>query len=118
MSYRMLLLLVACLVAGAVGCSRGHVPPADTSNDQAATALRGVLDAWRSGQTPDSLRTQKPSVLAADEDWQSGCELHSYQLFDLPVHGGVAARVGALLELSTPNGRVRKEVRHLRRARR
>ena len=108
-----LFLLFAMAFAVANGCSQNYTPPAETSSTEAVGAITAVLDAWRSGQTPESLRDQKPSIIVADEDWQSKSELHSYQLFDLPASGGVSARIGALLELSGPQGRVRKEVRYL-----
>ncbi|MFM2096782.1 MAG: hypothetical protein RIS70_3906 [Planctomycetota bacterium] len=109
---RFMLLLCFVAIATANGCSRNYTPPAETSSSEAVGALTAVLDAWKGGQTPEALREQKPSIIVADDDWQAKCELQSYQLFDLPASGGVSARIGAILELSGPQGRVRKEVRY------
>lgn len=108
----MFLVFVVTFVT-ANSCSQNYAPPAETSSTEAVAVIQTVLDAWRSGQTPESLRDQKPSILVADDDWQSKWELHSYQLFDLPSSGGVSARLGAQLELSGPQGRVQKQVRYL-----
>ena len=47
--------------------------------DQARTTLHAVLDAWKAGARPESLRSQSPSIQVLDLDWNDGQQLLSYQ---------------------------------------
>ncbi|MFO0890058.1 MAG: hypothetical protein U0790_13075 [Isosphaeraceae bacterium] len=69
------------------GCGMGQTPhPADP--EQARTTLNTVLDAWKSGATPESLEAQSPPIRVLDLDWKDGHTLVSYR------PGGEARLVG------------------------
>lgn len=60
------------------GCGRGETRPAGTPDD-ALEILATALDAWRDGRAPDELQSGDPAFYVADEDWESGKTLKSYE---------------------------------------
>src|SRR4029077_15890335 len=82
-----------------MGCSSGPVELVG-DEDEAQTVLATALNAWQAGAKPDKLRSEKPAVHVADEDWQAGKMLKSYQVTGAPQEAGGHWRVSALLTLS------------------
>jgi hypothetical protein len=74
------IMLGAWLAAAALltGCSSPSVAPSDV--EQATELIKVALDKWQAGETLDSLRESKPPVYVADELWQQGIVLESYEL--------------------------------------
>jgi hypothetical protein len=95
----------SCRTAGsavllfAAGCgSSGIVPPGDSA--AARETLAHVLDSWRTGRTPEELRSAEPVVYAADPDWSAGRKLSKYEIAGEPVQNGGEWRVFASLTLA------------------
>jgi hypothetical protein len=82
----------------------GHTADAD----QAQETLRIVLDAWKAGETPESLEKRTPAIHVKDADWLEGFRLLSY------APGGEGKLVGfdmnytVILELKSPKGKAVK----------
>src|SRR5262245_63082438 len=66
---------VLLLIAGC--SSAGSAIRADPA--QAQRSLRTALDAWKAGETPESLEQRTPPIRVKDIDWQGGRALISYQ---------------------------------------
>ncbi len=50
--------------------------------DVARQTLTKVLDHWKSGATPESLRTVKPEIVVQDPEWAEGKNLIDYEVLD------------------------------------
>lgn len=81
------------------GCGAPPAGPSGTTDD-AGKQLSAALDAWKAGKKPADLQNVKPVVHVADQDWQTGKLLKSYQLSDAPTKNGGSWRVAAVLTLS------------------
>jgi hypothetical protein len=81
-SRRAAVLLAAALAAG---CGPELPPPVDPG--EAATQLRTVLDAWKAGESFDSLERRDPPVVFTEPLWRDGAKLVSYELGEVQLHG-------------------------------
>ena len=80
------------------GCgSSGIEPPGDAG--LAKTTLEQVLDMWKSGMTPDDLKSMDPALYVADPDWSAGRGLSKYEIVAEPARNGGEWRVLASLTL-------------------
>ncbi len=120
MSYQTLSIRFACslslLFAMAIvftGCSGNHTPPAVANSDKALESLKTTLDSWQAGATPDALRKAKPTILAADDDWQAGVRLVKYEVSTTPQTAGTAQSIPVVLDLEGPAGTQRKAVNYI-----
>jgi hypothetical protein len=68
--------MLALVVLG--GCGSNPPPPADA--EAAHTALRTALDAWKHGDTPDSLTEAQPPIHVSDWKWRTGVKLVRYEI--------------------------------------
>lgn len=50
--------------------------------DVARQTLTKVLDHWKSGATPESLRSAQPEIVVQDPEWEGGAKLASYEVLD------------------------------------
>ena len=103
-------LVLAWLVAG---CGGNRAMPNATDKDKAAVGLKTMLDKWKAGATMDSLEKETPAIHAADEDWEAGHKLVSYEVLPVTASGGLNARIPAVLEIESPTGVQRKNVEYL-----
>ena len=73
-----LVLVAALTLAGCRGSSVAYAvdPP------RARDALKTALDTWKSGQTPDSLKSSSTPMTVQDLDWAGGAKLVDYQILD------------------------------------
>ena len=94
--------LVSLLTVG--GCGKDYTPPASTDAAQGREALKTALDAWKSGATPQSLRAANPAVHVADEDWEGGFRLESYQIGERGQATGTSYQCPVSLTLRDPQG--------------
>lgn len=46
----------------------------------ARQTLTQVLDQWKSGETPESLRSAQPEIVVQDFDWSGGATLVNYEV--------------------------------------
>jgi hypothetical protein len=87
------------------GCGgKNYSPPAPTDAAQGREALKTALDAWKSGATPDSLRSASPAMHVADEDWQGGYRLETYQIGERGKATGTSYQCPVTLTLRDPQG--------------
>lgn len=93
------------LAALAAGCSQA-ARPADVDELQARETLVDALEAWKSGESLESMSQRTPPVLVQDPDWLKGLKLGNYTLEDSKVaDGNFVARV--LLEFADAQGTLR-----------
>lgn len=98
-------LLIACV---AVGCgSAQHAP--DLSESVAQSSLTTALDAWKQGQTPDSLGQRSPQIIVGDTQWEAGQRLVSYKVLEPATSDGSNLHVPVELELEDGAGVRSKE---------
>lgn len=94
----------APLVLAAAGCGGQAGPPAPADPAAARTALHTVLDAWKKGETADSLKDHRPPMYVNDYEWRSGRRLLAYEVQGDDLSGG-ALRCQVTLALADENGR-------------
>lgn len=70
-------LLALLLLAGC-----GPSAPATADPDKARDVLRAALDAWKQGDSLESLRERSPAIHANDPDWAAGARLERYEIKD------------------------------------
>ena len=69
------LIATACLA----GCGvRQRAAPLDV--ELAREVLKTSLEAWKKGDSPDTLKNGSPSIIAQDPDWVTGARLVAYTL--------------------------------------
>ncbi|MDE2508189.1 MAG: hypothetical protein KGM43_13315 [Planctomycetota bacterium] len=107
------LILGAAVLVALQGCGvsskAGTVDP-----DLAREALRTVLDTWKRGEAPASLKSQSPAITVQDFDWQGGRTLIDYELLgdDRAVEANLYC--GVVLKLKGKTGKVeKKRVRYI-----
>jgi hypothetical protein len=71
-------LLALALVAVSIGCGESLPPAAEP--DRAQAALRTALDAWKNGESPESLKTRNPAIYVSDTEWRNGAQLEQYEI--------------------------------------
>lgn len=89
----------------AAGCSSSGPRAAPVVPETARTALRTTLDAWKAGQTPESLNQASPPIVAQDIDWLGGSKLLAYQVLDDGTPEDANLRVPVELKLKDKSGR-------------
>ena len=97
--------LVGFLILAA-GCGG---TPVTADADQARQTLIAVLDAWKSGSTPDALAAQSPAIHVSDADWKAGATLTSYKADDSARAAGYDLSFPVVLELKGPKAQVPKK---------
>lgn len=71
-------LIAAICLAG--GCTPGPRKAAAVNPEQARSALKSALDAWKEGKSLESLKSASPAIVAGDIDWMQGKKLTSYEV--------------------------------------
>ncbi len=87
----------------AAGCS-GRAVSTPVDPERARAALRTTLDAWKRGDTPESLKTASPPIVAQDFDWMGGATLVAYELTDDGKEDGPNLQIPVKLTLKPPQG--------------
>lgn len=97
------LTVVLLTVSLSAGCgSSGSAPGLDEA--VAKNSLTQVLDAWKQGQTPETLQQASPSIIAVDFQWQAGQRLVRYQVLEPSTNDGSNLHVRVELELEDGAG--------------
>jgi hypothetical protein len=99
----LLFLILSALLAGC----RPPAQPADP--DRARTVLREALDAWRNGDTPESLRGRSPSLTVVEPRWKAGFRLLDYELVGDGGPAGFDWQGTVKLSLQDPAGKKQQE---------
>jgi hypothetical protein len=98
---------LAALALALAGCDSA-LPAVDPA--RAREALQSVLEAWRRGESPDSLRQQSPPVHVGDDDWKAGrAKLVRYEVADPPSPVGAGLRFRTTLTLQDARGKSRRQ---------
>jgi hypothetical protein len=103
-THRGIAFVLVCLVA-VVGCAKGPPVAAPVEPDKALVALRNALDAWKAGQSIDSLRSATPPIVAQDIDWMKGAKLAEYELLNDGKAEDANLRVPVRLTIRDAQGR-------------
>ncbi len=75
LAWRVALIATACLA----GCGvRQRAAPLDV--ELAREVLKTSLEAWKKGDSTDTLKNGSPSIIAQDPDWVAGARLVAYTL--------------------------------------
>ncbi|HUG70301.1 MAG TPA: hypothetical protein VMM76_21300 [Pirellulaceae bacterium] len=91
------------IISLGLGCgSRGGAPA--LNEDVAKSSLSTVLDAWKQGQTQESLQQGSPSIIVVESQWKAGQRLVSYQVLDPSTSDGSNLHVPVVLELEDGAG--------------
>jgi hypothetical protein len=98
--YGSLWVVAACLVALATlfisGCGNSSVAsPVDAL--QARDALKIALDAWKKGETSQSLASASTPMTVQDFEWDTGAKLVEYRLVDEGRADGPNLRIQVML---------------------
>jgi hypothetical protein len=98
-------MLAAILLIGLVGCSgaRKMAPPVDPA--RAREALRTTLDSWKSGGTPETLKSSPAAITAQDFDWMAGFKLVDYRIDGDGKDDNANLRIPVQLTLRDPGGK-------------
>lgn len=94
------------LLTLSMGCSPDHPRAAPVEPEKARAALRTTLDAWKAGQSPDSLAQATPPIIAQDIDWLSGYRLTAYTVLGEGTPMDANLHIQAQLTLRFPQGGV------------
>lgn len=94
-----------CMVFLAAGCG-GPSLQAPAEPGPARQALCTTLDAWKRGESVESLRGASPAVQVNDPDWPAGYRLTHYQVADTEARDGIDLRYRVALTLKDPRGRI------------
>jgi hypothetical protein len=74
-------LVVALAALAPSGCRRSSEVHA-VDPPRAREALKTALDAWKGGQSPESLKSSSTPMTIQDLDWAGGAKLIDYQILD------------------------------------
>lgn len=66
--------------------------------EEVKTTVQHVLDAWKSGQKPETLQAESPQIFVADVDWSSERKLEEYKFDGEPIENGSTWRVYVILK--------------------
>jgi len=94
-----LLLAMTC-----VGCTASPPPPADPK--EARGAVETALEAWKRGETMQSLTERKPPIQFTDLNWEKGFTLEKYEITSAEPRG-VSMRITVKLAMKTKEGQKR-----------
>lgn len=75
---RFLGLSLCIVLSSVIGCSSA---PSVSSSDpnKAKEVAKTILDAWKNGETMESLKQKTPPMFAVIDLWKDGCSLTSYE---------------------------------------
>jgi hypothetical protein len=87
-----------------VGCDSSSSGPPGLNQGVANSSLTAALDAWKQGQTPESLQQGSPSIIVVEPQWNAGAKLVSYQVLEPSTSDGSNLHVPVELELEDGAG--------------
>jgi hypothetical protein len=94
--------LLVC-VGFLAGCGEPVAPKVDP--DEARTALRTALEAWKSGQANSELESLRPPLLMNESDWTGGNRLLEYRMEEAGRVAGRQVRWVVWITLQDANGK-------------
>ena len=113
-AFRVIASLMCTAALTLCGCTSEGPQAAPVDLDLARSTLQTVLDAWKSGETTESLQSRSPSIVAQDMDWQTGWALAGYQIDGPGEAVDANLYCPVRLELRSPDGKnVTKNVRYI-----
>lgn len=104
MKYNMHLFVGSVVVLSlALGCGRKAAPPAVEPKD-ARDGLTAALEAWKNGETKQSLLQRSPSIQFEEPKWDKGFRLLNYKIMPKDDRDGRMSRLTVQLSLKDKNG--------------
>jgi hypothetical protein len=94
------------LLLGVAGCSGPQPTAADPA--RAKAALQTALDAWKNGDSEDSLKQRQPAVYVNEPTWRAGHQLVKYQI-DSEQQNGLSWRYEVLLTVQAGKGQPKQQ---------
>ena len=88
-----------------VGCTESTPRVADS--ERASAALRQALDAWKNGESPQSLAELNPPIHVNDAEWAGNAKLLEYSI-DSEQAAGFGWRCDVSLTVQTAEGQKRE----------
>jgi hypothetical protein len=92
------------LLAFLSGCGGQRLPPM-ANPDEARTALASALDAWKKGETRESLTQRTPPIYFNDDKWQPTTLLLDYAILEEHEVYGQSVRLTVRLTFKKADGR-------------
>jgi len=86
------------------GCSQGPPRSAPVDASKARQTLKRVLEGWKKGETPDSLKAESPSIIVQDMDWLEAMKLRTYELQGTSIEEGANLVAQVKMTLVDPQG--------------
>jgi hypothetical protein len=106
---RSLALIAALMSAAAPGCGESSSSaPAAVDTSKARDFLTSALDAWRRGESADSMAARSPAVHVKDHEWREGAKLEAYEIKGTGTPSGPEWRCQVLLTLRGTDGKLKK----------
>lgn len=105
----------SCMVLTALLAAGGCQPaPAMADAARARDALHAALEAWKRGDSPETLKKQPGPIYCNDDDWAARMRLRSYKIADQNDYYGRSCRILAQIELENGRGTpVQKKLTYL-----
>lgn len=101
-------LLSSCVIAVALaGCGNQQVQTSDA--EMATTLAEQTLTAWAAGETIQQQRTKQPPTYVADDLWQSGATLESYEINGPGTVFGTNVRIDVTLRYKPKTGKPKQQ---------
>jgi hypothetical protein len=95
--------LFALLFLLLTGCEEKSGPmPLD--KQLARDSLTKFLEAWKSGEKSEALKTRSPSIVGSDADWSAGAKLVSFTIQEPVKDDGSNLHAEVQLVLQMPDG--------------
>jgi hypothetical protein len=91
------------MVAAVVGCGARTYP--DANPTEATDILRMALDAWKKGETPESLHQRQPPIYFNEPEHKAGTKLIDYKMEGSPGMYGRQVRCMVSLTLESKGGK-------------
>ena len=90
---------IAWCTLAVAGCG-GPYQSAPVNADKARETLAVAMEAWKDGETVESLKEESPEIVVQDFDWSGGMKLLDYEVLDdgKPESANLVARVKLTLE--------------------
>jgi hypothetical protein len=75
----------------------------------ASATLRRVLDAWKAGESADSLAKASPPVTVVDAHWKKGMKLLDYEVAEPPTPAGYDLHFAVTLTVEDEKGKKKQQ---------
>lgn len=103
------LLVTAAAVSPIAGCGDSGSKSLALDETLAKTSLTKTLDAWKAGQSSDSLKSHDPSITTNDWAWDQGYKLKEFRLLGGDRNDGANLHCQVELSVVDKQNRAQKQ---------